>query len=44
MSSGIHSYDRKHDSESIMTWMVLLTGTLVLSLLWALRHHGRQGF
>ena len=27
-----------------MTWMVLLTGTLVLSLLWALRHHGRQGF
>ena len=27
-----------------MTWMVLLTGTLVFSLLWALRHHGRQGF
>lgn len=27
-----------------MTWMVLLTGTIVLSLLWALRHHGRRGF
>ncbi|HCL68505.1 MAG TPA: hypothetical protein DIC49_03245, partial [Gammaproteobacteria bacterium] len=27
-----------------MIWMVLLAGTSVLSLSWALRHHGRQGF
>ena len=27
-----------------MIWMVLLAGTLVFSLSWALRHHGRQGF
>lgn len=27
-----------------MIWMALLAGILVLSLSWALRHHGRQGF
>lgn len=44
MRSSLQSMIEVLADDPFTIWMVLLVGTLILSLSWALRHHGRQGF